>query len=145
MYFEVKARVRRICDTGAPKVVSETYLTQAESFSEAENVLMKELSEQAVEFFICAVGVKNYETLVSVKEDDAEKFFKVKGAVITFNGNTGKKMTHNIVVIVRATDINLAKAYFAQYVSEDMRSIQLVGIEETKILDYIKNIREPEQ
>ncbi|MCF0201787.1 MAG: DUF4494 family protein [Bacteroidaceae bacterium] len=138
MNFEVKVKVGRLQADGTTKAVSELYLVKAESFSEAEKMMCEELSTEGVEFIVTAVKIAKYETIITVKEDDADKYFKAKADLITINERTGKEKHSKFSLLIRATDINLAKAYFGAYTSKGMAETLLIGIEETKIIGIIE-------
>lgn len=75
-YFEVKAKVKRTDErTGKEKRVSEQYLVDALSFTEAESKTTTYLNERAGDFSIVSIKKSNAEELLKGEE---EKYYLAK-------------------------------------------------------------------
>lgn len=85
-YFETKVKMEEIQRTGASKVVTNTYLFDALSFTEAESRATEEFREQSVgEFSVASVRKRNFNEVVESVNTIDDKFYEVRLAFITIN------------------------------------------------------------
>lgn len=132
-WFEVKASYEKTVENGKQKRVTEPYLVDALSFTEAEARIIKELSP--IYSTMTVVAIKKEKISEIFKDDISETWFKAKVAFITINERSGeeKKTVNNI--IVEASDITEAKANFEKGMKGTLADYVLESLSETKIAD----------
>ena len=70
-YFEVKVKYEKTMENGMQKTVSEIYLTDASSFTEAEAIAIEEMSMLcSAEFQIAAIKKVNYAEIIKSESDN---------------------------------------------------------------------------
>ena len=136
--IECKVTFDQQQDSGVVRRVSEIYLLDALSFSEAEARVM----ERNAPF----TGSFNYMKVVSFGEamvdKDADFYFVAKLNFVTVDENTGyeKKLSHK--VLISADDIDEAKQKADELISQSLGNLVLVEIKASRVVDFI--MYEPE-
>ena len=134
-YFEVKAKVKRIDNaTGKEKQVSEQYLVNALSFTEAESRTNSYLEEETGEFSVMAIKKSNIESLLQGEE---EKYYLAKIEFMEVDDN-GKVKTAKTNLLLTAETPDSALTKVKEHTSTWMTDNTLVALQETAILDSIQ-------
>lgn len=133
-YFEVKAKVKRTDErTGKEKRVSEQYLVDALSFTEAESKTTTYLDERAGDFSIVSIKKSNAEELLKGEE---EKYYLAK---IEFKetDEKGKVKTSKTNILLTADSPDQALSKVKDHTSDWMTDNELIVLQETSILDFV--------
>lgn len=78
-WFECKIRYEKTMDNGMNKKVTEPYLVDALSFTEAEARIIEEMTPFiSGEFTVSDIKRANYSELFPCEEDSADRWFKCK-------------------------------------------------------------------
>lgn len=96
-WFECKIRYERVMENGMNKKVTEPYLVDALSFTEAEARIIEEMTPFiSGEFTISDIKRANYSELFPSDEASADRWFKCKLFFITLDDKSGaeKKTRH---------------------------------------------------
>ena len=107
--FECKVKYHKIDEaSGQQKKVSETYLLDAVSFTEAEARIHKEM-EQIIsgEFTVTNVRKANYTEIFD--NEDGDRWFKCKVSFLAIDAISGKERKATSQILVKTNDIK--KAY----------------------------------
>ena len=137
-YFEVKVKYEKTMEDGMQKTVSEIFLTDALSFTEAEAIATEEMSMLAGgEFEIAAIKKVNYAEIIKAESTNAGTWFKCKLAFITIDERTEKEKKSNVTYLVEGSDLESAKARMVKAMSTTMIDYVFVKIEETPIMDIL--------
>ena len=135
-YYQTTARVERITDTGEQKKVSEKYLVDALSCTEAIELATSEVQPTTSgEFEITEVKKTPIEEVLGNLE--AERFFLAKINLITVDERTAKEKKTTVQWIVGADDYDKAKAEVTDEIKKSMADIEINGITESPIVGYI--------
>lgn len=139
-YFEVGVRYQKITEDGKIKVVTEKFLLDAVSFTEAE----KRITEQMQQYYNLDIGVisekiTNISEVVTT-EDDADKFYKVKMNIITTDENSGRKRKTPQIIIIQAASVDDARKRFDAYIKWRLTDVTLEAVSETKYMDYFRKL-----
>lgn len=133
-WFEVKVKYQKIDEQGKEKKVSEPYLVDALSFTEAEARMSKEMEPfVGSEFIVAGIKKANYTDLFPNEEGD--RWFKCKVSFVSIDEEKGvEKKTANYM-LVQANDLkgawdNLQKGLEGMIVDFEVNAIQ-----ETMIMD----------
>ena len=134
-WFECKIRYEKVAENGMNKKVTEPYLVDALSFTEAESRIIEEITPFiSGEFTVADIKRANYSELFPCEEDAADRWFKCKLYFITLDEKSGaeKKTATNAV---KKLDEGM-KGTMADYV--------IASIAETAIMDVYPYSAEPD-
>ena len=138
-YYEVKARLTQTQENGMEKRVNELYLFNAQSFTEAESRAFDELRPYSEEIDSVAIKRCTYCEMFLSPKAEADKWYKCKVNFISLDENSGIEKKTAQYMIVRATDIDDAKATLNDGMKGTMTDYQVEAITETKIMDVYIN------
>ena len=136
--FICKIKYEKVQENGTTKKVTEQYIVDALSFTEAEKRIIDEMKAFiSGDFEVADISKVDYsEIMLSDKvEDDKYYNVKIETTELTDNGNE-KKIPYLILVL--ASNIDTAKKYFDNGMEGSMMDYNVVSIKETKIMDYYK-------
>ena len=99
-WFECKIRYEKVMENGMQKKVTEPYLVDALSFTEAEARIIEEMTPFiSGEFTVSDIKRANYSELFPSDEESADRWFKCKLIFITLDEKSGaEKKTSTQVV-----------------------------------------------
>lgn len=135
-WFECSLKYEKVMENGKEKKVTELYLVDALSITEAEASLIKEMSPFMQGEFQCK-GIKEakYSEIFFSEEVTADRYFKCKLIFITFNekSDAGKKTSTQ--VLVQAADLRDAVKKLDEGMKGTMADYLIASVSETKIMD----------
>jgi len=133
-WFEIKVKYQKVDEKGKEKKVSEPYLVDAVSFTEAEARITEELkSFLGEEFNILNIKRANYSDLFFY--DDGDRWFKSKVAFVTLDEEKGVEKKTSNYMLVQANDINEAFANLTNSMKDCMVDYNVLAMQETPIMD----------
>ncbi len=133
-WFEVKVKYEKIDERGAVKKVSEPYLVDALTFTEAEARAIKELEPYLNgEFIISNIARANYTDLFAF--DEGDRWFKCKIAYISIDEEKGTEKRKASYVLVQANDVKQAWDHLTKAMSDSIVDYEVNSIQETMIMD----------
>lgn len=134
---------RQADNTGLHKV-SESYLVDALSFTEAEERVIKEVTPLVSFGALEVVGIRPMR-LSLLLDDRGSGYYRARVGFIEINPATGQERSVNTAMVVRADTLKEAVAKLADYLDEGRTSYEIVGIAELDILDVYRYIAPEEQ
>ena len=135
-WFECSVSYERTQDNGTQKRVTEKYVVEALSFTEAEANITEEISYYvSEEIKVKGIVPAQYSEIFFSDAANDGYWFKVKVKFITIDEKTSKEKHTNVVYLVQGSDISSAKANIEKELNKSMADCNLSGINETKILD----------
>ena len=136
MLYECGIRYERTMPNGMSKKVTELYLVDACSFAEAEGRITKEMEPYiSGDFDVVTIKRTNYSEIVENGADSADKWFKAKLMLVTFDEKTDKKKKQAVYFIVKASDINNAHTVVVQHMKTSFVDYEIATLDETKYFD----------
>ncbi len=136
-WFECKIRYDKIMENGAIKKVTEPYLVDALSFTEAEARIIEEMTPYiSGEFSVSAV--KRTKISEIFWDDSADKWYLVKVAFITIDEKTAVEKKSTSLILVAASDFKGAYDNFMEGMKGTMADFEIVSITETPLMDVYK-------
>lgn len=139
MWFECKIRYDRLTDEGLSKKVTEQYVVDALSYTEAEKNIIRFAAEIIPEVIeIRAIKEATYSEIF-FSEDDAEKWYKTKISFISIDERTGKERRTNVLYLVQANDISNAISNVKEIMSKSMNDYTIQSMALTQILDVFEH------
>ena len=143
IWFECKIRYEKTMEDGLPKKVSEVYVVDALSFSEAEERIMEEmLPYNLVDIEIVDVKIAPYREIFFADDNLADQWFKAKLSFITIDERSNKEKRISMMYLVNAGNISSAINNIDEIMSGTMIDYVTTSISATKIFDvfeYKKN------
>ena len=136
-YFEVGVRYDRTMEDGVVRKVTENYLLDALSFTEAEKRATEEMKAYiSGEFRVVTEKITNIAEVVTTNDTSADKFYKVKHSLITINEKTAKKKKQAQYIIIQASRVDDARDRYKQHIKGWLVDVVLEAVSETKYMVY---------
>ena len=138
-WFECKIRYEKTMEDGLPKKVSEVYVVDALSFSEAEERIMEEmLPYNLVDIEIVDVKIAPYREVFFADDNLADQWFKAKLSFITIDERSNKEKRTSVMYLVNAGNISSAINNIDKVMSGTMIDYVTTSISATKIFDVFE-------
>lgn len=135
-WFECKIRYEKVAENGMNKKVTEPYLVDALSFTEAESRIIEEITPYiSGEFTVSDIKRANYSELFPCEEDTADRWFKCKLFFITLDEKSGAEKKTSTQVLVQAADLRNAVKKLDEGMKGTMADYVIASIAETAIMD----------
>ena len=135
-WFECKIRYEKVMEDGKNKKVTEPYLVDALSFTEAEARIIEEMKPFITgEFTVSDIKRANYTELFTSDEDTADEWFKVKLYFITLDEKSGMEKKSASNVLVQAADLRDAVKKSDEGMKGTMADYEIANVAETAIMD----------
>ena len=134
-WFETKVKYdKTMLDTGAIKSVTEPYLVDALSFTEAEARITKEMEPfVSGELTVTAVRKVRFEDVLY--HEGGDRWYKVKINMITNDEKTGAEKRSASFSLVQASEFKLALDYFLEAMKSVLFDFEIVNITEMAYID----------
>ena len=134
-WFECSVSYEKVQENGTERRITEKYVVEAFSFTEAEKQIIDELRNYVSgELTVKGIVPAQYKEIFFSVSDVEYRWFQVKVKFITIDESHKEKCT-NAIYLVQGSGISSAKAYIEEILSSSMLDFDLCGINETKILD----------
>ncbi len=135
-WFECKIRYEKTMENGMNKKVTEPYLVDALSFTEAEARIIEEMTPFiSGEFTVSDIKRTNYSELFPSEEEAADRWFKCKLVFITLDEKSGAEKKTSTQVLVQAADLRDAVKKLDEGMKGTMVDYQIASVAETAIMD----------
>lgn len=135
-WFTCKIRYIKTMENGMNKKVTEPYLVDALSFTEAEERIIEEITPFiSGEFIVSDVTRANYSELFFCDEESADKWYKCKLYFITLDEKTGIEKKTASYVLVQAADIKDAIKKLDEGMKDTLADYEIAAVSETAIMD----------
>ncbi len=143
-WYECKVKYRKTNDSEIQKVVTETYLIDAISYTEAEKRINEEMAAYiSEEFKITNIKVANFTEIHPFEKCD--RWFKSKIALVAYDEESGKERKTNIYILLQANDIKEAYENTVQVMDGTIGDYTIPMIMESAIMDVFPYFSGEEQ
>ena len=135
-FFEVKIQYQKMQEDGKEKKVTEQYVVEALSFTEAESRIAEEMlpyTDGDLDVVSEKIAPFN-EIFLSDKSDD-DKWFISKVGFITLDEKTAKEKKQTFRYLVQAATSELALDYTKEMLSHGMSDYCIDAVQDTPTLD----------
>lgn len=144
-WFECKIRYEKVAENGMNKKVTEPYLVDALSFTEAEARIIDEITPFiSGEFTVSDIKRANYSELFSSDEEAADRWFKCKIYFITLDEKSGAEKKTAANMLVQAADLRDAVRKLDEGMKGTMADYSIASVTETAIMDVYPYSAEPD-
>lgn len=138
-WFECKVRYDKQMENGQIKKVTEAYLVDALSFTEAEKRFLEEIEPfMSGEFVVTDIKRARLAELVESIDGQADRWFKTKVAFITLDEKTGVEKRTAQNMLVQAVDLRDAVKNLDNAMKGTLGDYVIVSVAETPIMDVYK-------
>lgn len=137
MWIEVKARYEKMMENGVVKNVTEPYLADALSCTEAEARVTEELQPYiSGDFRISSVVTTKISEIFW--DESGDRFYKVKINFITLDEKTATEKKAASYILVQASSFKEACDNFLKGMKGTLADFEIESVAETKIMDVFK-------
>ncbi len=141
IWFECKVRYEKVMEDGLQKKVTEQYVVDALSFSEAEMRIIEEMSGYiSGEFEVTDVKKATYKEVFFSDCETEDRYFKAKVQFITIDEKTEKEKRSNVYYLVQAATLDGAVKNINEVMGGTMIDYEKSTVSETKILDVFEYV-----
>lgn len=135
-WFEVSVRYERQMEDSSQKKVTELYVVEALSFSEAEVMITQEMSSfVSGEFEVKNITPAVYGEIFFSDNMNDDRWYKSRLSFITIDEKTEKEKRTNVTYLVQASTFNAAVKNIESVMSGTLIDYVISNITETKIMD----------
>lgn len=139
-WFECAVKYERTNDEGAQKKVTETYVVEALSFTEAEKTIIREMTAYSSgELEVKKINPTAFHEVFFSNRDNDDKWYKAKLAFITIDEKTDKEKKSSVTFLVQANSLETALSYVTQEMGKTSIDYLASNISETKIMDVFRH------
>ena len=138
-WFECKIRYEKVMEDGLQKRVSESYVVDALSFSEAEERIIEEMFHFiSGQFDVVDIKKASYKEIFFADSDTADKWYKTKLKFITIDEKTAKEKTTAINYLVQAGTLKGAVSNIESVMGTTMIDYVIAAVNETMLMDVFE-------
>lgn len=138
-WFEVKIRYDKDLGDGNIKPVTEQYVLDADSFSDAEECITEEMATHiSGDYKIKDIKPAVYREIFFSDMGNDDCWFKAKLQFITFDEKTSKEKRSNVNYLVQAHALPQAVNYIGEVMGNTMIDYVIASISDTKIQDVFE-------
>jgi hypothetical protein len=135
-WFETKIRFDKTQEDGTLKPVTEQYVVDALSFTEAEKSLIEEMSVYiSGDFKITGIKPAPYHEIFFSDSDKDDKWYKAKLQFITIDEKTEKEKRSTVTYLVQAATLPRAVRNIEEVMNGTMIDYVISAINETMFMD----------
>ena len=133
-WFECKVKYDKMLDSGVQKTVTEPYLVDALSFTEAEARIIEEMKPFiSGEFSIS--DIKRVKFSESFFNETGDRYYKAKLYFITLDEKSGSEKKTAINMLVQASELKEAVEIVETEMKKTMIDYSFAAVTETAIMD----------
>lgn len=133
-WFECKVSYEKVLENGMQKKVTEPYLVDALSFTEAEARIIEEIKPYITGEFTVA-DIKRAKLAELFFNDNGDRFFKVKVMFITLDEKSGCEKKTAAIMLAQASSLKEAFEVVEKGMAGTLADYNSVSITETPIMD----------
>lgn len=138
-WFICKIRYEKTMDDGLQKKVTEQYVVDALSFTEAEARIIEQMSSYiSGEFDVVEIDRCVFKEVFFSDEDTADKWYKAKLKFITIDEKTDKEKKTPVYYLVQAGSFEGSRKNIDEVMGGTMIDYIIDTVGETKIMDVFE-------
>ena len=135
-FYEVKVQYQKMQEDGKEKKVTEQYVVEALSFTEAESRIIEEMTPYiSGDFDIVSEKIAPYYEILLSENSNDDKWFLSKVAFITIDEKTAKEKKTSQRLLVQAETSEKAMDYTKEMFSYGMSDYSIDSVHDTPTLD----------
>ncbi|WP_329905281.1 DUF4494 domain-containing protein [Porphyromonas pogonae] len=136
-WFECKVSYDKTQEAGSPKKVSESYLVDALSFTEAEERITKEITPfvSMGEFKIENIKRAKISEMFLNDEDQDDRYYRAKVLFVSFDEKKAVEKKTPAMMIVKAASLNGAVKELIAQMEKSLATYEIAAVSDTNIMD----------
>lgn len=135
-WFECKVNYDKAGEDGLLTRVSELYLVDAMSFTEAEERIIREIEPMLTgEFVVASIKKIKINELIDSDIDTDDRWWKCKVMLISIDEEKGVEKTIATLSYVKAATLKGAVEYLVGFMEKSVYPYRIVSVSETQVLD----------
>ena len=139
-WFECKIRYEKVMDDGLQKKVTEAYVVDAMSFSEAESRIIEEMSAYiSGEFIVQDIKKAPYGEIFFSDDTNADRWYKAKLQFVTIDEKTEKEKLTPVNYLVQAGTFNEAVKSIFEAMNGSVLDYVIASVAETSLMDVFEH------
>lgn len=136
-HYECKIRYEKVMENGMNRKVTEPYIVDAMSFSEAEKRTIEELTPYiSGEMNITAIKIASYAEVRTSDNPADDRWFECRLKFITLDEKSGRERKVATTYLVQSSSVQSAHNVVKDLMSETLADYEIASIKETDIVDY---------
>ena len=140
-WFECKIRFEKTMEDGLQKKVTEAYVVDALSFSEAEERIIEEMSSYiSGEFNVTDIKKAPYGEIFFSDQELADRWYKAKLMFITIDEKTEKEKKSSVNYLIQAGSFNGAVKGIEEVMGGTMIDYTIASVTETQLMDVFEHV-----
>lgn len=138
-WFICKVRYEKMQENGMQKKVTESYIIDAVSFTEAEERITEEMSAYiSGDFEVKDISLAPFGDIFFDEKPSSDRYYKAKLAFITIDEKSGNEKRQNVTYLVNAENFNQAVKNVYEVMGGTMIDYEIISIAETQIIDVFE-------
>ena len=139
-WFQCKIRYEKVMEDGLQKKVTELYVVDALSFTEAEARIMEEMSSYIRgEFEVVEIDRCVFKEIFFNDEQTADRWYKSKLQFVTIDEKTEKEKRTTVYYLVQGSTLENARKNIDEVMGKTMIDYIISSVSETKIMDVFEH------
>lgn len=137
-WFEAKVKYVKVGEDGRERKVSEMYLLDAMSYTEAECRMVSEMETIVKgDYYIPSLKKSNITEVVMSEDERDDRWYKAKIAIIDADEVSGKEKSSYQYYLVAAADTNRALENLNKALATFVVSWEVASIADTQFMDVL--------
>jgi hypothetical protein len=138
-WYECKIQYLKTTDDGKEKNVTEIYVVDALSFSEAEARFVEAMKPYVSgDSKVIAIAIARYDEIFFSGDENDDRFFRAKVQFVTVD-STGRDKNTTVYYLVQARDIETARRNVTAQLEGLITRFSITGLNETQIIDIFEH------
>jgi hypothetical protein len=134
--FITKIRYEKTMENGMNKKVTEPYIVDALSFTEAEARIIEEMKQYlSVPFTVSDIRRSNISELFPSPDENDDRWYKCRVMFITLDEKSGAEKKTSTYMYVQAATSDIAMTRLHECMKDTMADYVLSSVSETPIMD----------
>ena len=141
-FFEVKIQYHKMQEDGKEKKVTEQYVVEALSFTEAESRIIEEMTPYiSGEFDVVSEKIAPYNEIFLSDNSTDDKWFVSKVGFITLDEKTAKEKKQTFRYLVQAETSEIALDYTKTMLNQCLSDYSIDSVQDTQTLNVFLHER----
>ena len=134
--FQCTVKYEKTLDDGRLQKVSESYLVEAISFTEAERRIIEEMAPFMSGIYeVSDIKKARFAEIFETKDASADRFFRVKLNMIVLDEKSGAEKRKSLQYLVKAADLRDAIQRLDEAMKDSMMDYEIASVADTPIMD----------
>lgn len=135
-FFECKVKYEKVMENGLQKLVTEAYLVDALSYTEAESRFLEKIRPFMFGTFeVDSITRVKINDIFFNEKESADKWYKCKLSFIALDEKSAAGKRSNAFFFVQASDLREAIMYLDEQMKGTISNYEIIAVTETLIMD----------